>query len=230
MLVYCTKKLATILLMLEPILSLAFIGGVLVVSEILWNKGIMRDESSRKFVHIVVGASISLWPFFMPFQTIQVLSVLLLAGVVVSRGLNLFRSVHTVPRQTVGEVLFAISIGVVATLAHSKWIFTAAILHMSLADGLAAIAGTKAGVTKGYKIFGQRKTYIGTLTFYGVSLGVTTAVMLASGAEFASFALPIIVAMPIIVTALENLAVYGTDNLVVPVFVVLLLNNLQSVL
>jgi phytol kinase len=101
---------------------------------------------------------------------------------------------------------------------------------MSLADGLAAVAGTKLHKTKSYKVFGQRKTYIGTLTFYGVSLAITTGIMLYSGTEFITVALPIMIGMPFVVTALENIAVYGTDNLVVPIFVVLLLNSLQTVI
>jgi dolichol kinase len=43
-------------------------------------------------------------------------------------------------------------------------------LHVALADGFAAIIGTKYGRAWAYKVFGQTKTIIGSMTFWVVSL------------------------------------------------------------
>jgi phytol kinase len=210
--------------MIAALLGLGAIGLVLMVSELLWNKGIMRGEVSRKFVHIIVGAFVASWPVFMPRTEIQLLSFILLLGVLVSKGLKLFDSVHTVPRRTWVEILFPVGVGLAATFAHSDLIFTAAVLHMGVADGLAAIVGTKLLHTKGYKIFGQRKTYIGSLTFFTAAFAITTWYAVYSGIVLTSASWTILIWLPLAATYFENVSVFGTDNLLVPILVVAVLN------
>ncbi|OVE78538.1 hypothetical protein BVY00_02540, partial [bacterium G20] len=50
-----------------------------------------------------------------------------------------------IKRQTYGGVLFAVAIILCALLTHVKIFFALAILHLSLADGLAAVIGTAYG-------------------------------------------------------------------------------------
>ncbi len=209
--------------MLRPFLALFVVGIILVTSEFFWRSNRGKGEITRKFVHIIVGSFIASWAFFMTTIQIQVLSIVLLLGVLASKKLSLFLSVHSVSRRTWGEVFFAASIGIVATVTKSAWIFAAAMLHLSLADGLAAVIGTKFGDNTGYKVFGQYKTLLGTATFFVVSVIITAWVVLGSSAGIATETWPIIIWLPLVATITENVAVNGFDNVAVPVIVVVML-------
>jgi phytol kinase len=210
--------------MLFILFSLAFIFILLVLSSFLWNKNYVRLEVARKSVHIVVGTFIAFWPFYMSFEIIQWLSLAMLVVVLASKYWSLFPSIHSVARNTWGEVLFPVGVGISALLTSSPWIFMAAVLHMSLADGLAAVVGTTFGKKNGYKILGQHKSLIGTFTFGIVSMGITSAVVVNSDIAVTDITLPLLLMLPVAASLAENLSPYGSDNLWVPLLVVYFLN------
>lgn len=202
----------------------------MITGELLWRVRIIRGEISRKFIHIMVGSFIAVWPFYMSFETIQLLSVVLFAVVAASKLLRLFKSIHMVERKTIGELLFPIGVFLAAVIAQSPWVFAAAILHLSLADGLAAVMGTlyiklKKGAA-GYLIFGRVKTVIGTIAFLAVSLAITSWILLISPAEITSYLVPLVIALSICATVVENISGYGTDNITIPLLVVVTLNTI----
>jgi dolichol kinase len=197
---------------------------VLVASELLWRKKLLRDEKSRKLVHILVGGYVAFWPFFITWGWIQLISLGLLVGVVLSWKLSIFRAIHSVPRRTVGEFLYAIAIGICALLHPPAAIFAVAVLHLSLADGLAALVGKRVIKIGKYKIFGYTKTLAGSATFL-----VTSALLIVGYIGFA--AVPnwhlvwLLLWLPIVLTLVENLAVAGVDNVLIPLIVVLVLQS-----
>lgn len=205
------------------------IGCTLVLAEALRRYRKVSPEFARKFVHIITGTFIAFWPWIMSFGAIQLLSIGLLAVVFVSKKLHIFKSIHGVERPTYGEILFPIGIFLSATFAESAWIYAAAILHLSLADGFAAVVGVRFIKRHGYKVFGQTKTLIGTATFYLFSLAITLLVVSFDAAEYTDTALAILIWLPIGATAVESGAVYGTDNLFVPLLVISVLNALRTV-
>jgi dolichol kinase len=99
-------------------------------------------------------------------------------------------------------------------------------LHVGLADGFAAVVGTTYGKNNQYKVFGQTKSLAGTATFYIFSLLITTAVVVLDHGAFAS-PLLIVLLMPPLATALENVGIYGSDNLILPLFVATFLAYFQ---
>lgn len=202
------------------LLSLLAIFIVLVVSEYLWNNKILKDEAGRKFVHITVGTFVASWPFYMSFQTIQIISLAFLVVVLLARYLKLFSAVHTIDRDSWGDVLFAVGIGLTATLTKSEWIFAAAILNLSLADGLAALIGKNFGKKSNYKIFGYNKSVLGTLTFWLASLAI---LIMANHFGALGIGLMTFIWLPMLSAIAENIGTYGLDNVLVPVLVVLAL-------
>lgn len=215
--------------MIGAVIGVTGIGLILVLSELLWRRKIISAEYSRKFVHILTGTFIAFWPFMMDFWVIQLLSFGLLTIVFLSMRLKIFKSIHGVPRQTYGEVLFPLGIAVAATFAHSEWIYAAAILHLSLADGFAAVIGIRHIKKHGYKIFGQSKTIVGTFVFYMISLSIIVCVVVFDGAHYQNVGASLIFWLPLAATLIENLAVYGTDNVLVPLVIIGVLNSLQTV-
>src|SRR6185295_1322058 len=116
-----------------------------------------------KFSHILGGAFVAFWPFFLSWQQIQLLGLLFFIGMIISIKLDIFRSIHAVRRNGVGEMLAAFIIIVFAFICDDKWIYMAAMLHLSLADGLAAISGLAFGEHNSYKVLGETRSLAGNL-------------------------------------------------------------------
>ncbi len=217
------------IVIIGPLIGIVGVFGILVLGEVLRHKKVLRHaEAARKFVHILTGVFVATGPFFMSIGAIQILSVLVMLVVIASKRLHIFKAIHGVGRQTAGEVLFPISIFLCATFAQSDWIYAAAVLHLSLADGLAATIGVRHLKRFSYKVFGQTKTVIGTATFFICSLLITAAVMIFAPNDYVLTTQAIILLLPVTATLIENLAVYGTDNVLVPMYVILMLNSLQN--
>lgn len=216
--------------MINALAGLVGIALILFLSEFLWRTRLFKSaETSRKIVHILVGIYIALWPLFMSFDWIKLLSLLLFFAVYASKRFHVFRSIHSVRRPTYGELLFPLGVLVSAVFAKSGWVYMAAVLHLSVADGLAAIIGVNYIKRFGYKVFGQSKTLIGSFTFYLASLFIIAATMLLDPASYGNNVPYVILLLPVGATFIENIGIYGMDNLLVPAVVIVLLNAMRVV-
>jgi phytol kinase len=208
--------------LLTLVLGLAGVCLLVVVGEYLRRVHLFHAEVTRKFIHITVATYVATWPFFMEWKQIQLISLLMFIGILTSRYLHLFRAIHGIKRRTWGELFFAMSIGIAAVLSPSTWAFTAAMLVMGAADGFAALVGTLLDKTHRYKVFGHVKSYEGTITFFVVSI-----LILLVTAAFGHFPQGFtgLLWLALLATVFENIAVAGTDNLFVPLLVVILLSS-----
>lgn len=199
---------------------------LLLIVEYLWKVKHYHTELTRKFIHITVGSFVAFWPYFLHWDQIYLLALGFLVVIVASRLSSIFRSIHSISRRTIGDFLFALVIPVVALITHDRLIFTIAMLHLSLADGVAAVIGTRFGKKNRYKIFGQYKSIIGTTAFWLCSLALIIAFMLISHVNVANSKMWLkVIWLPILATAMENIGVYGTDNVLVPVLIALVLSS-----
>ncbi len=188
--------------------------------EYLRRDKLSSSEYTRKFIHISVGSFVAFWPYFLSWRQIELLATAFFVVILISRTQTIFSSIHSVGRKTFGELLFAAVIGISAMITHNHLIFTIAILHLSLADGLAAVVGMKYGKKQSYKVLGHHKSIPGTATFWICSvilLSVYFAISHATGF------LPTIFWLPVLAALLENIGIYGTDNLLVPMIVLIAL-------
>lgn len=215
--------------MIPGLITVLVVFAILMIGERIKKHERLNPEIARKFIHISVGSFVAFWPFFLNDNAIYVICLAFVAVILFTRFSGLFPSIHKVPRKTWGDILFPVGIAATLWLAADPWIFTAAILHLSLADGFAALAGEKYGKTNGYKILGYRKTFAGNAAFFVISLAITTCLIWFEPGSFASIAMPTLFLVPIFATTIESLSVRGSDNILVPVLLTLLLNSLQSV-
>ncbi len=207
------------------ILSIIGLSALLLLTEILWKKKYLSAEISRKIVHVSVGSVIAFWPHFISWQWIQLLCLGMLAGIAVSYQFKIFGSIHSVKRSTKGELIYPISIGICALLQPAPWIFTAAILHLSIADGLAAIIGSRINGRTQYKILGHKKSLIGTGVFFITSLVIIASCFAAFATEDIVGITPVtLLLIALAATFVENISWYGLDNFSVPITIVLLLS------
>jgi len=207
-------------------IALGIVFGMLLLAEYLRSKQKIRGEVARKFVHVSVGTFVATWPWFLDTNQIYILSALFAAGVIISRYANIFKSIHGVRRRSWGDLLFAAGIAATAFLASEPWIFSVAILHLSIADAAAAVVGQSVKRPKNYRVFGRRKSVVGTMTFWIISLLIaSTFVVLQPGLVVAQTAATI-VWLTVVVTLVENISPPGADNFLVPTVAALILNSL----
>lgn len=202
---------------MTTILALIGVAAILIANE-FWARrtGKTHGELSRKTTHIAIGGFVAFWPYFMPWWHIIVVSVLFLLVVLVSRFWNVFKTIHSIDRFSWGEIFFAIAIGATAYLTNNPAVFAVAILHLSLADGLAAVIGITYGGKTRYKVGSHDKSVVGTATFFIISVA-----LLLGFSAFTSIAIPIgyVLAVAAAATLLENIGSYGVDNLLVPLVI-----------
>ena len=204
------------------IAAVAVVFLILVFAEYLSRQKGVHSELTRKIVHVMVGVFVAFWPFFLSWRQIELLSVLFLVVVLASLKLNIFNSIHAVRRNTMGEILFAVIIGLLALLSSNKWVFAAAMLHLSLADGLAAVIGLAYGEHNSVRIFGRTKSLAGSLAFFFTSISIMIWYVAFSGTDPTAMKL---LWLPLLATVGEVLSGEGTDNLVVPLLVALILTS-----
>jgi phytol kinase len=206
------------------ILTVLIVLCLLVISEVWWRSHKHHGEFSRKFVHITVGSFAAFWPYFLSWKEIILLSLAFIIGVSLSLYFNIFQAIHTVERPTWGEICFAAAVGMLAVFVREPAIYAVALLHMGLADGVAAIVGTTYGKVTRYKVLGHGKSLAGSMAFLAVSL-----TLLIAYASVTPTPLPatVLVLLAVLVTALENFAVRGLDNLFVPIVVAAVLTLLR---
>ena len=206
---------------MELILTVLGVFIILLASEFWWRRRSPQDEFSRKFIHILVGSQAAFWPFYLSWRQILFLAVAFVIVISISKYFHVFQAIHAVERPTLGEIYFALAVGALAIVTHQPWIYAIALLHMSLADGFAAIMGVTFGKSSRYQVFGHTKSVVGTLSFLVIS-----AVLLSYYNFYvAPVSIGVLAALAITATAIENLGGQGLDNLLVPVVVGVVLNT-----
>ena len=210
--------------MLAVIACLAGIFAILVIEEIFYKRKILQGEYLRKFVHISAGSFIAFWPWLISWQAIQFIGVLMVVIIWLNHRLKTFHASGEVERKTYGFYLFALAVIITPSLTHNKIFFALAMLNMAIADGMAAVIGTAYGKRYEYRVFHQLKTVVGTMAFWFVSfciLGVGL-LYLHDSLSFTHYAL-LLILLPPILAGLENLGGLGSDNVIVPIAVILAL-------
>jgi CDP-2,3-bis-(O-geranylgeranyl)-sn-glycerol synthase len=163
----------------------------------------ISPELPRKLVHIGSGLVTAALPFFLSFRAIGLLAVVFVAGMALSRRLRIFTSVHDAGRTSYGELFYPLGIALLAATQPTRVQFVYAVLVLALADGFAAIVGSRA--RRGRLPSG--KSAAGTATFFAIAalVGVSTGASLATALVAAA-------ALALVEVALR----FGLDNLVLP--------------
>ncbi len=206
--------------MFSVLIGLAGVAVLVYLGEFLQHRYNYHPEITRKFIHITVATYAAFWPLFMSWSDIGSLSILLFFGVLISKRVSFFHSIYDVKRLTWGEIFFPMSIGFAALLQANTFIYVAAMLHLGLADGLAAVVGTLIGKKHRYKVLGHTKSRAGTTTFFICSFLIILFCGVLNGPKEGFVTL---LWLPELATIVENVGIAGSDNLLVPMLIVLTL-------
>lgn len=208
--------------MLKFFLLIAAGLGVLTLSELIRKYVGLHNEYSRKTYHVVHALLFGISPFFISYEIIIGLELLLLIEMIAARRLKLFRWLYEVGRVTWGDMFTVAGVVLIAAQQPNKWVFLAAMLHLGLADTMAALVGRRYGKSTQYKVFGQTKSLMGSAAFYVTSLLITFIVI--SFTPLGDMSVPLLILLlPPLVTLAENVSFFGSDNFVIPVVVVAVL-------
>lgn len=201
--------------------ALSVIAGILVLVELMWREKMIERENGRVIIHIAVATWVAGWPWLLPFQTISYIALAMFVVISLSRGLNVLQSIHKTKRWTVGELLFPIGIFLCSVLTNEPLIFAAAMLTLGIGDGAASIIGHKLNFIP-YKVLGQKKSVGGTVTFMVVAGVISVLALHQLRVEPATIALGAVLTA-LVTAAAENVSVFGSDDITVPLTTLFLL-------
>jgi dolichol kinase len=213
-----TSTSAIMLLMIAACIAALVIAAILVLSELVWKKFGFQEELARKLVHITTGTFIAFLPFWVDYNWIKILALGFIVVNCINHFARIFPSILSVRRKSMGDILFGVGVLAVALFEPPAWLFAVSVLQVAISDGLAAVAGVTYGKKSGrYHLLGQPKSIIGSSTFL-VSSMIILALTFATVGYFADpiSMWPVVIMLPLLLACVENLAVFGTDNLALP--------------
>lgn len=222
-------------MVIRVLILFAVLGLMLAMGDYLKRRLGFSNEWSRKLVHILHGIGLASLAFIVPLHVVVLVEAIFLVMVTVGRYVydhyrrvgvvkDYLGEMYKVGRLSYGEFFFPVSVMISAWVAESKWVFAAAVLVLGIADTVAALVGKTYGKSTSYTILGQKKSLVGSLAFFVVTIGIVYLFFTLSGA--ASGILPLVLGVSFVLMVAENLGVYGSDNLLIPLVAVLSLNAL----
>lgn len=200
-------------------LSFIFVFSLIFISSILGKKNLLSNEGTRKFIHIGVSNwwIIAMIYFDSKLYAIIVPTIFIILNYL-SYRLNIVKSMERDgSKNDLGTVYFPISLLILVLMTFSSfshpYIGAIGILVMGYGDGLAAIIGKKYGKIK-FHVFGNEKSFAGSLTMFLASF-IVTAIILAIYSPDNLFFISFYIA--IFSTLIEAISPFGLDNLTVPI-------------
>ncbi len=201
-----------------PLIAI-FLGILVIIAETLNRWGKIDAELARKIVHIGSG-NVILIAWWLDIPTTLIIQASLVASLVAiaSYFFPILPSINGVGRKSFGTLFYAMSIGILtawfwAYLKQPEYTVLG-ILIMTWGDGMAGIIGKRFGKHP-YQIFGDQKSWEGSLTMLLVSL-IVISLILGFNSENLTQNLITSVIVAIAATLLESFSKLGIDNLTVP--------------
>lgn len=212
--------------MLEVLISVGLAGMVFVYIEKLYKDHRISNETARKIIHITHGVYVATWPFFVSWRSVIYLEIAFLVMVAFARIFKIFGSHRAVARLSWGEFFYPLGVILLVVTNQPRWVFVLAVLHLALADAFAALVGIRYGKGNRYKVFGQTKSVAGTIAFFVTSVILVSLTFILVPTHINDTIVNVLILLPITTTFIENIGVYGVDNLLIPLAVVLLFGSM----
>ena len=208
--------------------SLAYIAGIiigwllLILATSLFCSKVFPNERelTRKIVHIGTGPIIPIACWLNVSKDFALLvACIITAALIINYRLRLIKSIENVDRKSFGTIAYGVSITSLIFLfwSNNPSAATAGVLVMAFGDGLAGLIGRNINSSQ-WIIFGQKKSLIGTLSMYLVTILVLSSISHVTGTNFEDVDILIISSLA---TILEQFSPLGIDNITVPIGVAL---------
>jgi len=200
-----------------------YVAVLLIITEKILDK---HPEASRKILHIMVGNIAFLLPIF---QTKEMMAFVAAGPFILFTFLmSPYTPIKKIRGRTssaghgMGLVYYSITWTILAYLFFDNMVVIAiGILAMSYGDGFASIIGLKFGKKK-YNVFGDKKSYIGSISMLVFTFIMTIVALLYYGVSITPYILLVLAFISLFAAIVEGLTPKGLDNFSVPFVTVLL--------
>ena len=194
-----------------------YVALLLFITEKLHNK---YPELSRKILHIMVGNIAFILPIF---ETKEIMAFIAAGPFIFFTFLmSPYTPIKSIRGKTstaghgMGLVYYSITWTILAYLFFNDMVVIAiGILAMSYGDGFASIIGVRYGKKK-YKIFGDEKSYIGSIAMFVFTFFTFLIAILYYNISISIYLIFILLFIALIAALVEGLTPRGFDNLSVP--------------
>lgn len=179
-----------------------------------------QRELSRKIVHIGTGPVLPLaWFLHIPIAIAVPCAFVVTLITLINHRWHLLPAVEDVGRKSYGTVAYGVAICLLLILfwAENPAAACAGVLVMAFGDGLAGLIG-RAVRSPNWTVLDQRKSFIGTSTMAITSAVVLFALVLVTQSPLNPLRLLAVCSLAV---GLEQMSVWGIDNLSVPLGVAL---------
>jgi len=200
-----------------------YVAILLIITEKILDK---YPEASRKILHIMVGNIAFLLPIF---QTKEMMAFVAAGPFILFTFLmspyTPFKNIRgrtSSAGHGMGLVYYSITWTILAYLFFDNMVVIAiGILAMSYGDGFASIIGLKFGRKK-YKVFGDKKSYVGSIAMFVFTFIMTIVALLYYRISITPYVLLVLAFIALAAAIVEGLTPKGLDNFSVPFVTVLL--------
>lgn len=201
---------------MSDLIPLMAVYGYVALLIVMSEKLIPNEMVSRKFLHIMVGNITFILPFFESREVMAFLAAF--PFVPLTFLMSPYSPIKISSRTSLvghglGLVYYSIAWTVLAYfLFHRPDAIAIGIMAMSFGDGFASLIGSKYG-SRRYRIFGDEKSFEGSLAMFVVCVITFSVVSLYYRGEI----LPILAPLAFIATLVEAATPKGLDNLTVSI-------------
>ena len=189
------------------------------------------SHTNRKLVHIIVGLLVSITPLI--FEN-RIQPALLAAIFIILNGIALrkhsFKGIHSQEQKSYGTVFFPLGFLIVVVCFWNYPIYIIiSMTILALSDPMAAFVGQKITNPKRYIIWAETKSIEGSITMLVSSMLLTWGIILFFFPDNHAF-FYIMIAFFTGITAMvsEGLSFRGSDNLSIPILIILFLEIFLS--
>lgn len=218
------NQLALTLIFLIAILLL------LVFNELAYRRFGSAGEVSRKFAHFAGTLTTITFPYlFSDHWYVLMLAIFFFILLFASRKSKLLKSIHGIDRKSVGSYLLPFSIYLTYLIAHllgNKFLFILPMLVLAICDPIAGILGLNLKKNNhNIYIFGYRmkKTLLGSGSFLVSCFIISVLALYFHRMVFDLKVFLLALGIAVVSTLSELFSWRGTDNLAIPLSVLLML-------
>lgn len=206
------------------------IGILLIFNELNYRHLKVKGEITRKFAHFTATLATVPFPYiFSSHWYVLILAAIFFVVLFATQYGKQLKSIHDIERKSVGSYLLPFSIYItflISCLLNSKFMYILPMLILAVCDPMAAILGMSTRKNNGkIRLFGIKttKTVIGSCAFLVTSFIISLIALYFHRTVFDLKTFWLAMAVALVGTLAELVSWRGSDNLSIPVGVVIVL-------
>jgi phytol kinase len=213
----------TVIFLFAFILLLTFV-------EMIYRRLGLDGEITRKFAHFAATLSTITFPYlFNDHWYVLSLAVIFFLLLFVSRNHSYLKSIHDIKRISVGSYLLPVAIYLTFLVSHqmnNDFLFILPMLVLAICDPVAGIMGMNLQqYNHKIRIFTWKlqKTWLGTISFFVSCFLISIVALYFNQMRIDLEILWVAVVISVVSSIVELISWKGTDNLLIPISVLLVL-------